>query len=67
MTGTRKYNPVDEDTTKVTIIVPKGIDRQLRILAARRGQPVGPIVREWIVEKLQKAEPNVFREKQAAK
>jgi hypothetical protein len=56
MPGTRKYNPVDEDTTKVTIIVPKDIDRQLRMLAARQGSPVGPMIREWIAEKLKAAE-----------
>jgi plasmid stability protein len=52
MAGTRKYNPVDEDTAKLTIIVPKDIDRQLRVVAARHGSGVGPLVREWIVEKL---------------
>jgi hypothetical protein len=55
MPGTRKFNAVDDDTTKVTIIVPKDIDRQLRMLAARQGSGVGPLVRVWIAEKLDEA------------
>jgi hypothetical protein len=55
--GTRRFNSVDEDTTKVTIIVPKDIDRQLRMLAARQGSGVGPMVRAWIADKLHEAEP----------
>jgi hypothetical protein len=56
MSGTRKFNSVDEDTTKVTIVVSRDLDRQLRVLAASRGQPVGPMVRAWIAEKLKQAE-----------
>jgi hypothetical protein len=52
MPGTRKYNSVDEDTAKLTIVVPKYLDRQLRMLAARRGDRVGPMVRTWIADKL---------------
>jgi hypothetical protein len=55
MAGTRKYSrPIDEDV-KFTMLLPPDLDRQLRMLAARRGQPVGPIVREWITEKLREA------------
>jgi hypothetical protein len=52
LSGTRKYRPVDETTAKLTIVVSKDLDRQLRMLAARRGSGVGPMVRAWIVEKL---------------
>jgi hypothetical protein len=38
MPGTRRFNRVDEDNAKVTIVVPKKIDRRLRVLAARQGQ-----------------------------
>jgi hypothetical protein len=56
MAGTRKYSrPTDEDV-KITLLVPAGLDRQLRLLAARRGQPVGGLVREWITAGLREAE-----------
>jgi hypothetical protein len=35
LSGTRKYNSVDEDTAKLSIVVPKDVDHQLRVLAAR--------------------------------
>jgi len=54
--GTLKYNSAGEDTTKFTVVVPKDIDRQLRMLAARQGSGVGPMVRGWIAEKLRGAE-----------
>jgi hypothetical protein len=52
--GMRKprMNGVGVADTKITIALPKDIDRQLRALAARRGQKITPIVREWIIETL---------------
>jgi len=41
------------------IIVPKDIDRQLRMLANSRGSGVGRLIREWIAEKLREAEPRM--------
>jgi hypothetical protein len=54
MSGMRKprMNGVGVADTKITIALPKDIDRQLRALAARRGQKITPIVREWIIETL---------------
>jgi len=56
MAGTRKYNSVDEDTTKLTVVVPKDLDQQLRALASRRGSGVGPMVREWIIKEARAAD-----------
>jgi hypothetical protein len=39
------------------VLIPKDLDRQLLALAARLGSPVGPMVGEWIAEKLDEAEP----------
>jgi len=44
-----------DETVKITLMVPVDVDRQLRVLAARRGIGVGPVIREWIVEKLRTA------------
>jgi hypothetical protein len=55
MAGTRKFNDPAETTTKITLIVPLDVDRQLRALAARRGQPVGGVVRQWITAGLREA------------
>jgi hypothetical protein len=55
--GTRKYSTKIDESVKITLMVPADVDRQLRELAVRRGQPVGPMVRMWITEKLRKAEP----------
>jgi hypothetical protein len=55
MAGTRKFNDPAETNAKITIVVSETVDRQLRILAARRGQPVGGIVRAWITAGLRSA------------
>jgi predicted DNA-binding protein len=52
MSGTRKFNDPTETNAKITLLLPADLDQQLRALAARRGSPVGPMVREWITEKL---------------
>jgi hypothetical protein len=61
MAGVRKIREIAEDTVKLTILVPKDVDRRLRALAASRRGGVGPIVREWIMEKLREAEPDTAR------
>jgi hypothetical protein len=58
MSGTRKFNDPTETTAKITILIAPALDRQLRELAVRRGQPVGGVVREWIVQGLREAEPS---------
>jgi hypothetical protein len=57
MAGTRKFKDPAETAVKLTLLLPEDMDRQLRALAASRGDRVGPIVRAWIVEKLAEAEP----------
>ena len=42
--------------SEATIIIPKDVDRQLRVLASSRGSGVGPMVRERVSEKLSEAE-----------
>jgi hypothetical protein len=56
MAGTRKFKDPAETDVKLTLLLPPDVDRQLRALAARRGDRVGPIVREWIIEGLREAE-----------
>jgi predicted DNA-binding protein len=52
--GVRKINPegVGVADTRVAVLLPKDVGRQLRALAARRNSAVAPIIREWIIEKL---------------
>jgi hypothetical protein len=52
MSGTRKFNDPTEVNVPLTLLLPANLDRQLRALASRRGQPVGAVVRAWITEKL---------------
>jgi hypothetical protein len=54
LAGKRKITPlgVGDADTRVAVLLPKEIDRQLRALAARRNSAVAPIIREWIIEKL---------------
>lgn len=52
MPGTRQFRDPDETTVKLTLAVPKDLDRQLRALAARQGIGVGPLVRGWIEKEL---------------
>jgi len=56
----RKTHPdgVGEGDARISILLPKQIDRQLRALAASRGSAVSPIIREWIVEKLREVDPD---------
>ena len=42
--------------SEATIIIPKDVDRQLRVLASSRASGVGPMVRERVSEKLSEAE-----------
>jgi hypothetical protein len=42
--------------SEATIIIPKDVDRQPRVLASSRGSGVGPMVRERVSEKLSEAE-----------
>ena len=53
----RKINRegVGDVDTRVPVLLPKDVGRQLRALAARRNSAVAPIIREWIIEKLQEA------------
>lgn len=55
MPGFRKYNDPDEKTVKLTLLVPVDLDRQLRTLSAGRGIGVGPMIREWLIEKVLEA------------
>lgn len=57
MPGVRKIKPegVGDADTRIAVLVPKEIGRQLRALAARRNSAVAPMVREWIIEKLTEA------------
>jgi hypothetical protein len=41
--------------SEATIIIPKDVDRQPRVLASSRGSGVGPMVRERVSEKLSEA------------
>jgi hypothetical protein len=52
--GKRKITPsgVGDADTRVAVLLPKEVGRQLRALAARRNSAVAPIIREWIIEKL---------------
>jgi hypothetical protein len=43
-------------TSGVSLIIFEISTGKLFVLAARRGSPVGPIVRAWIVEKLRESE-----------
>jgi hypothetical protein len=54
MPGVRKIKPngVGVADTRVAVLLPKDVGRQLRALAARRNSAVAPIIREWIIEKL---------------
>ena len=54
MPGKRKITPsgVGDADTRVAVLLPKDVGRQLRALAARRNSAVAPILREWIIEKL---------------
>jgi hypothetical protein len=54
MPGVRKMKPegVDDADTRVSVLLPRDIGRQLRALAARRNSAVAPILRQWITEKL---------------
>lgn len=52
MSGTRQYLDPEPTTVKVTVGLPVDLDRQLRALAARQGMGVGPMIREWMIEKL---------------
>ena len=56
MAGTRRFNAPDETAVKLTLLVPVDLDRQLRALVARQGMGVGPLVRQWIAEKLREVE-----------
>jgi hypothetical protein len=38
--------------TRMAVVLPKEVGRQLRALAARRNSAVAPILRDWIIEKL---------------
>jgi len=60
LAGKRKITPsgVGDADTRVAVLLPKGVDRQLRALAARRNSAVAPIIREWIIEKLRE-EPGI--------
>jgi hypothetical protein len=64
MAGIRKVRStgVGDADTRITVLVPREIARQLRALAAARGSPVAPIVRTWITEKLAAA---IDQEKEA--
>lgn len=54
MSGIRRFNDPDDWTTrKITVLVSSELDQQLRVLAARLGVGVGPMIREWLMEKLQ--------------
>jgi hypothetical protein len=61
MSGTRKFNDPAETDVKIAILVPRDFDRQLRALAARRGDRVGPIIRGWIIKKLREVESGSSR------
>jgi hypothetical protein len=54
MPGVRKIKQtgVGDADTRVSVVLPKEVGRQLRALPARRNSAVAPIVREWIIEKL---------------
>ncbi len=49
MAGTRKYRSVDEDTTRVTIAVPKEVATGA---CEQPGSGVGPMMGQRIVERL---------------
>lgn len=49
------YRSSDEQKARLTIILPVEVEQQLRRLAAQRGSAVNPLVREWIIEKLDEA------------
>jgi hypothetical protein len=59
--GVRKINPkgVGDADTRVAVVLPQEIGRQLRALAARRNSAVAPIIRDWIIEKLREADSEV--------
>jgi len=52
--GKRKITPsgVGDADSRVAVLLPKEVGRQLRALAARQNSAVAPIIREWIIEKL---------------
>jgi hypothetical protein len=50
---TRHPNGIGDADARISILLPKDIDRQLRALSASTGTSVSKIVRAWIVEKLQ--------------
>jgi predicted DNA-binding protein len=54
----RKITPngVTEGDARISILLPKRIDRQLRALSASTGTSVSKIVRAWIVEKLREVD-----------
>ncbi|HWB48366.1 MAG TPA: hypothetical protein VG651_04590 [Stellaceae bacterium] len=54
MAGKRKVTEtgVRVADTRVAVVLPKDIGRQLRALAVQRNSAVAPIIREWIIEKL---------------
>jgi hypothetical protein len=56
MSGTRQYRDPDPATVKLTFNLPTDVDRQLRALAALRRVGVGPMIREWLIEKLKETE-----------